>query len=202
MQFFFEIFDYFHRGGPLLLPIILISLLMWVLIIQKLRSVWAVNQRDINLGEALGAVRERRLVEDFFGTPLCHVVGHFVEEMTAVRRDNLALLNSLITSETERLGRHINYIYVLASIAPLLGLLGTVQGMIATFDAISIYGTGNPRALANGIAEALITTQSGLFVSIPGLFMAGFLQRRVFRISQRLDEFRAGVMKELGGTLL
>ncbi|MCK5679899.1 MotA/TolQ/ExbB proton channel family protein, partial [bacterium] len=96
------------------------------------------------------------------------------------------------------LGRHINYIYALASIAPLLGLLGTVQGMISTFDAISIYGTGNPRALANGIAEALITTQSGLFVSIPGLFMAGFLRRRVLRVSQRLDEFRAGVMKGLG----
>ena len=181
-----------------MVPIILISLIMWVLILLKLQSVWAVNQRDMGIAEALEVVRERRLVEDFFGTPLCHVVGHFIESMSLVRRDNLALLNSLIARETERLGRHINYIYALASIAPLLGLLGTVQGMISTFDAISIYGTGNPRALANGIAEALITTQSGLFVSIPGLFMAGFLRRRIFLISQRLDEFRAGVMKEMG----
>ena len=197
MHIIFDIFDYFYRGGLLMVPIILISLVMWVLILLKLRSVWAVNQRDIGIAEALEVVRERRLVEDFFGTPLCHVVGHFIESMSLVRRDNLALLNSLIAGETERLGRHINYIYALASIAPLLGLLGTVQGMISTFDAISIYGTGNPRALANGIAEALITTQSGLFVSIPGLFMAGFLRRRIFRISQRLDEFRAGVMKEM-----
>ncbi len=198
MQIIFDIFDYFYRGGPLMVPIILISLIMWVLILLKLQSVWAVNQRDMGIAEALEVVRERRLVEDFFGTPLCHVVGHFIESMSLVRRDNLALLNSLIARETERLGRHINYIYALASIAPLLGLLGTVQGMISTFDAISIYGTGNPRALANGIAEALITTQSGLFVSIPGLFMAGFLRRRIFLISQRLDEFRAGVMKEMG----
>ena len=198
MQVLFDILDYFYRGGLLMVPILLISVIMWVLILLKLQSVWAVNQRDIGLVEALEVVRERRLVEDFFGTPLCHVVGHFIESMSSVRRDNLALLNSLIARETERLSRHINYIYVLASIAPLLGLLGTVQGMISTFDAISIYGTGNPRALANGIAEALITTQSGLFVSIPGLFMAGFLRRRIFRISQRLDEFRAGVMKELG----
>ncbi|MBN2809284.1 MAG: MotA/TolQ/ExbB proton channel family protein [Deltaproteobacteria bacterium] len=180
-----------------MVPIIGISLVMWVLILLELQSVWAVNQRDMAIPEALVVVRERRPVEDFFGTPLCHVVGHFLESMSSVRRDNLALLNSLIAGETERLGRHINYIYALASIAPLLGLLGTVQGMISTFDAISIYGTGNPRALANGIAEALITTQSGLFVSIPGLFMAGFLRRRIFLISQRLDEFRAGVMKEL-----
>ncbi|MCK5539541.1 MAG: MotA/TolQ/ExbB proton channel family protein [Deltaproteobacteria bacterium] len=197
MHVVFDIFDYFHRGGPLMVPIMLISVVMWILILLKLQSVWAVNQRDIGLVEALKVVRERRLVEDFFGTPLCHVVGHFIESMSLVRRDNLALLNSLIARETERLGRHINYIYALASIAPLLGLLGTVQGMISTFDAISIYGTGNPRAMANGIAEALITTQSGLFVSIPGLFMAGFLRRRIFRISQRLEEFRAGVMKEL-----
>ncbi len=197
MHVVFDIFDYFHRGGPLMVPIMLISVVMWILILLKLQSVWAVNQRDIGLVEALKVVRERCLVEDFFGTPLCHVVGHFIESMSLVRRDNLALLNSLIARETERLGRHINYIYALASIAPLLGLLGTVQGMISTFDAISIYGTGNPRAMANGIAEALITTQSGLFVSIPGLFMAGFLRRRIFRISQRLEEFRAGVMKEL-----
>lgn len=197
MHILFDIFDYFYRGGPLMLPIILISIVMWVMIILKLQSLWAVNQRDMGIAEALEVVRERRLVEDFFGTPLCHVVGHFIESISSVKRDNLALLNSLIAGETERLGRHINYIYALASIAPLLGLLGTVQGMISTFDAISIYGTGNPRALANGIAEALITTQSGLFVSIPGLFMAGFLRRRIFRISQRLDEFRAGVMQEL-----
>ena len=197
MQIIFDILDYFYRGGPLMVPIILISFVMWVLILLKLQSVWAVNQRDMGIPEALEVVRERRLVDDFFGTPLGHIVGHFIESMSSVRRENLALLNSLIARETERLGRHINYIYALASIAPLLGLLGTVQGMISTFDAISIYGTGNPRALANGIAEALITTQSGLFVSIPGLFMAGFLRRRIFRISQRLDEFRAGVMKEL-----
>ena len=197
MQIFFDILDYFYRGGLLMVPIILISVIMWVLILLKLQSVWAVNQRDIGLVEALKVVRERRLVVDFFGTPLCHVVGHFIESMSSVRRDNLALLNSLIARETERLGSNINYIYALASIAPLLGLLGTVQGMISTFDVISIYGTGNPRAMANGIAEALITTQSGLFVSIPGLFMAGFLRRRIFRISQRLDEFRAGVMKEM-----
>ncbi|MEA1923136.1 MAG: MotA/TolQ/ExbB proton channel family protein [Pseudomonadota bacterium] len=197
MQIFFDILDYFYRGGVLMVPIMLVSVVMWVLILLKLQSVWAVNQRDMGLVEALEVVRERRLVNDFFGTPLCHVVGHFIESMSSVRRDNLALLNSLIAQETERLGSNINYIYALASIAPLLGLLGTVQGMISTFDAISIYGTGNPRALANGIAEALITTQSGLFVSIPGLFMAGFLRRRIFRISQRLEEFRAGVMKEL-----
>lgn len=198
MRFFFDIFDYFHRGGPLLLPIILVSLVMWVMILLKLQVVWAVNRQDMGLDEAFAAVRERYLPEGVSGFPLRQVVGRFIGSMSRIRANNLALLNALVDRETARLGSQINYIYALASIAPLLGLLGTVQGMIVTFDAISIYGTGNPGALANGIAEALITTQSGLFVSIPGLFMAGFLKRRTFRITQKLEEFRAGVMKGLG----
>ncbi len=198
MRIVFDIFDYFYRGGPLLVPIILVSLVMWVLILLKLQRVWAVNRWDITLEEAFTAVRERKLRMNLSGVPLAEVVSRFITSMSQVRADNLALLNSLVDREASRLGSQINYIYVLASIAPLLGLLGTVQGMITTFDAISVYGTGNPGALANGIAEALITTQSGLFVSIPGLFMAGFLRRRTFRVTQKLEEFRAGVMKGLG----
>ena len=197
MQFFFDIFDYFYRGGPLLLPIILVSLIMWVLILLQLQTVLAVSRSDISLNAALTAVREQSLTGSFPEVPLAQIVTRFIAAMGQVRADNVALLNALVDRESASLGCYINYIYALASIAPLLGLLGTVQGMIVTFDAISVYGTGNPGALANGIAEALITTQSGLFVSIPGLFMAGFLRRRVLRISQRLNEFRAGVMQGL-----
>jgi biopolymer transport protein ExbB len=197
MQFFFDIFDYFYRGGPLLLPIILVSLVMWVMILLQLQTVWSINRWDIALDEALMAVHTRRLQKIHPGVPLSRIVNRFIASMGQVRVDNMNLINSLVDRETAHLGGRINYIYALASIAPLLGLLGTVQGMILTFDAISIYGTGNPGALANGIAEALITTQSGLFVSIPGLFMAGFLRRRILRICQRLHEFRAGVMKGL-----
>ncbi len=197
MQVFFDIFDYFYRGGPLLLPIIFVSLIMWVLILLQLQTVLVVSRSDISLDAALTAVRKQALSGNFPGVPLAQIVTRFIAGMGQVRADNVSLLNVLVDRESARLGCYINYIYALASIAPLLGLLGTVQGMIVTFDAISVYGTGNPGALANGIAEALITTQSGLFVSIPGLFMAGFLRRRVLRISQRLNEFRAGVMKGL-----
>jgi len=197
VQIFFDIFDYFYRGGPLLLPIIMVSLVMWVLILLQLQTVLTVSRSDISLDAALKAVRKQTLSGSFPGVPLAQIVTRFIATMGQVRADNVALLNALVDRESARLGCYINYIYALASIAPLLGLLGTVQGMIVTFDAISVYGTGNPGALANGIAEALITTQSGLFVSIPGLFMAGFLRRRVLRISQRLNEFRAGVMKGL-----
>ena len=74
-------------------------------------------------------------------------------------------------------------------VAPLMGLLGTVIGMIETFDVISLFGTGNAKAMAGGISVALVTTQSGLVVAIPGLFVSGFLARRSRRLESALDEF-------------
>ena len=67
-------------------------------------------------------------------------------------------------------------------------VLGTVTGMMTTFDVIALFGTGNARAMAGGISEALITTQSGLLVAIPGLLMSAFLIRRADRLEDRLDE--------------
>jgi hypothetical protein len=63
---------------------------------------------------------------------------------------------------------------VLAAVAPLLGLLGTVTGMIATFDVLAVFGTGNAKAMAGGISEALITTQTGLLVALPDFTCKGF----------------------------
>ena len=69
-------------------------------------------------------------------------------------------------------------VFTTAAIAPLLGLLGTVTGMINTFKVITVHGTGDPRLMAGGISEALITTQLGLAVAIPIMMMAAFLGRK------------------------
>ena len=84
------------------------------------------------------------------------------------------------------LDTHFAFIRILAGVAPLLGLLGTVTGMMATFDVITIFGTGNAKAMAGGISVALITTQTGLMVSIPGLYMNGFLTKRAQNIKYRI----------------
>lgn len=81
--------------------------------------------------------------------------------------------------ELSTLERALSIIGVLASIAPLLGLLGTVTGMIETFQAITIFGTGDPRMMSTGISEALITTQAGLGIAIPLLLVHHFLKRRI-----------------------
>jgi len=88
-------------------------------------------------------------------------------------------ITALVRRRQRNLERHVGTILVLAAVAPLLGLLGTVMGMIATFEAIARFGAANARAFAAGISEALITTQFGLVVAVPGLFMGHLIRRRV-----------------------
>ena len=84
--------------------------------------------------------------------------------------------------------------------APLLGLLGTVTGMIATFQAITLFGTGDPKLMAGGISQALITTVLGLIVAIPLLFMHGLVAARSKAMIQLLEQQSAGLMAlHLGG---
>ena len=80
-----------------------------------------------------------------------------------------------IVMESQLIDRFGVIILVIASVAPLLGLLGTVTGMISTFDIITLHGTGNPKLLSGGISEALVTTMLGLIVAIPTLFIGQFL---------------------------
>ena len=75
------------------------------------------------------------------------------------------------------LKRNLRVIGSLTSVAPLLGLLGTVSGMITTFNVLTIFGTGNAKAMSGGISEALITTQFGLVIAIIGLFSNSVIQR-------------------------
>ena len=81
---------------------------------------------------------------------------------------------------------------VIAAVAPLLGLLGTVTGMIGTFDVITQFGTGDPKMLSGGISEALVTTQMGLIVAIPMLLLGNLLGARATTL---LDQVERGTMR-------
>ena len=81
-----------------------------------------------------------------------------------------------------------------AGIAPLLGLLGTVTGMISTFDVITEYGTGNPRLLSGGISVALITTQLGLIVAVPLVLAHAWASRAIERRQALLEEGRNAIL--------
>ncbi|MBI4666689.1 MAG: MotA/TolQ/ExbB proton channel family protein [Nitrospinae bacterium] len=91
--------------------------------------------------------------------------------------------------ETAAVERHLGAISVIATLLPMLGLLGTVVGMIISFNSIALHGTGDPKVLANGISQALITTEAGLVASIPLIYLHQILSVRAESIIRKLDEF-------------
>jgi biopolymer transport protein ExbB len=106
------------------------------------------------------------------------------------------LLDEAITKEIPQLEKGQTTIKLLASVAPLLGLLGTVTGMIATFQSISLFGTGDPKLMASGISQALVTTMLGLMVAIPLLFLHSLVASRSRTLIQILDEQSAGLISK------
>jgi biopolymer transport protein ExbB len=105
-------------------------------------------------------------------------------------------LGEAILKEQPPLQRGILFIKIISVVAPLLGLLGTVVGMINTFQAITLYGTGDPTIMAGGISQALITTVLGLVVAIPMVLLHTFVSGRSRRILQILQEQSAGIVAE------
>ncbi len=111
--------------------------------------------------------------------PACRVLGRALDHVGLSQEILENALQEAILQELPRLERFLPSMQILAAIAPLLGLLGTVTGMINTFQVITLFGTGDPRMMSGGISEALITTQLGLAVAIPIMVLHHFLERRV-----------------------
>ena len=129
--------------------------------------------------------------------PLGRLLGSLDAALTAGERDLESLelkLDEGVIRETPRLERAQSIVKLLAGVAPLMGLLGTVTGMIATFQAITLFGTGDPKLMANGISQALVTTVLGLVVAIPLLFLHSLLAARSRSLTRVLDEQAAGLI--------
>ena len=103
-------------------------------------------------------------------------------------------LGEAILKEMPPLQRGILFIKVISVVAPLMGLLGTVTGMINTFQAITLFGTGDPRTMAGGISQALVTTVLGLVVAIPTVLLHTIVSGRSKSITQVLQEQSAGLV--------
>ena len=103
-------------------------------------------------------------------------------------------LSEAVVKETPRLERFQSLLKLFVAVAPLMGLLGTVTGMILTFQSITLFGTSDPKLMAGGISQALVTTVLGLCVAIPLLFLNSLLGARSRALVQTLDEESALVL--------
>ena len=180
-------YEYLRPGGPVMIPLILVSFWMWALIIERILYFRRMDRDDVDLRQAVQVLNGKRLPETLRGLRI-RVVMNFLKERTGNRKLDRGILDLCTMRERPHIRRSLTVVAILSAVAPLFGLLGTVTGMMTTFDVIALFGTGNARAMAGGISEALITTQSGLIVAIPGVFMSGFLMRRADRLEKGLDE--------------
>lgn len=187
MDYLYYTYKYLAQGGVIIIPLAGVSFVMWWFIFERLRFFSDLEKNDIDLYIAVKMIQKQKLPIRETGLR-ARIVGEIVKQKTGRSR----LDKSIAERETMRLRmgivKNIPLIAVFAAVAPLFGLLGTITGMITTFDVISVFGTGNASALAGGISEALITTQCGLFVAIPGLLMCVYISRRAASLENRIDE--------------
>jgi len=186
-EFFFHMESYIRSGGVVMFPILGVSFIMWTLIINRvyvMRKLFIKNIPRIEAGEL---VRENRMPSEKYQGANSLLVREFLSSRTGDRKLDGYILDETVLRLIMEMDRYLALIAVLSGVAPLLGLLGTVVGMMATFDVITLFGTGNVKAMAGGISVALITTQTGLLVSIPGLYMSGFLNRRANNLKHHIS---------------
>ncbi|MFP4225985.1 MAG: MotA/TolQ/ExbB proton channel family protein [Desulfobacterales bacterium] len=198
MQWMADALQYFRQGGPMMLPLLGISLWAWGLIAERLHF-FLINK---GAGMVPGLTDQDRpgSATPFSGRcgAVCQAMAMgFCEQRCGEPDLDRRILEEHWLRQKNRIYHGFSLLAALAAAAPLLGLFGTVLGMIDTFDVISLFGTGNARALAGGISEALISTQSGLLVGIPALLMCIFLRQQARRLETRLNAARMAFKRTL-----
>jgi biopolymer transport protein ExbB len=119
------------------------------------------------------------------------------EENPTMDTETLELkLSEAIMKEVPKIELGLNLLKIIAAVAPLMGLLGTVTGMIITFQAITIFGAGDPKAMAGGISGALVTTVLGLLVAIPTVLLHTVTNGQAKKVIHVLDEQSTGLIAE------
>jgi len=188
------VFELIKNGGWLMLPIILCSIVAMAIVVERLWSLqrnkilppelvpqlWGlakekdiddVTLRRIKLNSPLGAILASGLINKHHGREMMK---------TSIEETGRQVVHEL--------ERFLNPLGTIASITPLLGLLGTVVGMIKVFAAIMIHGVGDPGILAGGISEALLTTAAGLTVAIPSLIFHRYFERLIDDYVLKMEE--------------
>jgi biopolymer transport protein ExbB len=193
-------------GGPFMVPIILCSIIAAGILLERL---WTLQRKRVLPQELIKRVTD--LTDKNQVTP--KVIDALEKNSPLGRVLAAALANrdrgrEIMMERVEDTGRHVihelerflNSLGTIASISPLLGLLGTVTGIIRAFNAVMLGGMGDPRLLAGGISEALITTAGGLAVAIPSFIAYRYLRGKVEGIVVDMEKIAVKFADSLGAT--
>ncbi len=155
----------FEQGGLILWAILFTSLLLWLLILERYWFHWTL----------LPPLRDRLRAQWQAGS-------HDLTHGLSFRR-----IEALVRDLRAESDKNMLALQALVGILPLLGLLGTVSGMIKVFEVITAFGSGNTRGMASGISEALVTTMAGLFTALSGLFFVSNLEQRAENTAREFE---------------
>lgn len=178
------LFEHIAKGGIWMIPILSFAIISWLLAALKAFELFALPKQNpaaphtlvrlLRTGDRPGAIHAAKALPGPAGELLQQSVKYSEEDASLIEEIQFEVL----MKTQPKIMRLLPFISITAAVAPLLGLLGTVTGMINTFKMIQIFGTGDAKQLSSGISEALITTEFGLIVAIPSLLLYAFLSRR------------------------
>ena len=176
-----------NQGGPVGYVIIVLGIIAVILAIERIISLWLMGAK-VKSQISSGSVDS--------GNPLGRVLAIYEENKTVDAETLQLKLDEAILKEEPRINARLAFIKIISMVAPLLGLLGTVVGMITTFQAITLFGAGDPKTMAGGISVALVTTVLGLTVAIPTVLLHAIANGRAQNIMHILSEQSAGLIAE------
>ena len=176
-----------HQGGTVGYIIIAVGIIAFLIAFERFVSLMLIGMK-VNR-----QLKDKELKDN---NPLGRVL-KVNQQFPDVAYETLELkLSEAILREMPKITRNLTLIKIVSVVAPLLGLLGTVTGMILTFQAITLFGTGDPKLMAGGISSALMTTVLGLVVAIPTVVLSSMLNTRSKNILLILQEQSAGIIAE------
>jgi biopolymer transport protein ExbB len=193
--------EWLRSGGVLLWPILATGIIGLLIVLERMLFFLRIGREPDGLMARFYQSAEQEnwqecdaLMNQAGETPVVRVMKKVLAGQEHRQEVLEATLQEAMLVEIPRLERFLSILRVLTVISPLLGLLGTVTGMINTFQVITVFGTGEPRLMAGGISEALITTQAGLAVAIPLILAGHCIRTRVMAVVDEMDGQGSGLI--------
>ena len=188
---------YLEVGGPILWVLVIISIGAFAVVLERI-VFFARNEKNVGdtfKDEILSLVANKKIDEaialcDTKKSCVASAIKKFLQKAPKGIdvQDYEFILKEITIKETSPYESRLNLLASVISISPMLGLLGTVTGMIRAFTNISKYGTGDAAIVADGIAEALLTTAAGLMIAIPVIVVYNYLNRRLEKMENEIDD--------------
>ncbi len=192
---------WFQQGGPVMYPILLCSIVALAIFLERL---WAYRKSKLIPEHLIGALSSAgtdiKKIEEICAnnpSPLARIILAGAKRIRVSYEEALTAMESVGQHEFSVLSRELRVLSTIGNIAPMLGFLGTVLGMINAFSTIAKAGTGRPELIATGISEALITTAAGLIVAIPSVLAYNFLKNKLDKLAAEMEEVALGVLDRL-----